>query len=168
MKGRPKSIRTISFIPTVEGFNPFGGPAASLEEEPVLMTYEEYEALRLNDYEKKIQCEAAEVMGVSRPTYTRIYMSAREKIAKAFVEGRRIEIRGGHVQLESGWYICNDCRSIFTAPGEEQVECGLCGSRNVSPYELPDTAPGKNRPGKKCCRHHSDEEASLDEGSQKE
>ncbi len=151
MKGRPKSIRTISFIPAVAGFNPFGGQTKPLDGNPVVMTYEEYEALRLNDYEKLIQCEAAEVMGVSRPTYTRIYMSARQKIAKAFVEGRRIDIRGGSVQLESGWYFCKNCKSIFSVSGGNEVVCGLCGSHDVEPYVLPDTDFHLYPKRKKCC-----------------
>ena len=165
MKGRPKSIRKISFVPPVSGFRPFGGNPDHADAEPVTMTYEEFEALRLNDYEKQIQCEAAEVMGVSRPTYTRIYMSAREKIAKAFVEGRPLEIRGGKVELESGWYICKACHAVFTHPGrEEEVICGLCGSKDVRPYELPSANQTDYRPrNKKCChRAQQEKESSAD------
>jgi hypothetical protein len=32
-------------------------------------------------------------MGVSRPTFTRIYAHARQKVAKAFVEGRKFLLK---------------------------------------------------------------------------
>ena len=53
------------------------------------MYVEEFEAIYLCDHEGKLQAEAAESMGVSRPTLTRIYASARRKIADALVGGKR-------------------------------------------------------------------------------
>jgi hypothetical protein len=52
-------------------------------------------------------------MGVSRPTYIRIYASALQKIAKAFVEGRLIFIEGGKVYFDSDWYRCNTCECLI-------------------------------------------------------
>ena len=92
---RPKKIRRMTSIPTVSGFKPYGINNAKSKENAVFLLCEEYEALRLNDYEKCNQCEAAVIMQVSRPTFTRIYMSARQKIASAFIEGRQIIIEGG-------------------------------------------------------------------------
>ena len=40
---------------------------------------------------------AAGEMGVSRPTVTRIYASARKKIAQALAEGKAIHIEGGPI-----------------------------------------------------------------------
>lgn len=140
MKGRPKSIRKISSIPSVSGFDPYGENVRSSEEEPVFLFYEEYEALRLNDYEKHNQCESAVFMGVSRPTFTRIYMSAREKIAKAFVEGRKIIVEGGKVEFDDKWYVCDNCGAIFSEETEGVVPsvCTICSSTSIRHYKLQD------------------------------
>ena len=71
---RPKPIRRVINPPHFKGFRPMG-PAVNCA--PVILNYEEYEAIRLNDFELLGQVEAAGIMGVSRPTYTRIYESAR-------------------------------------------------------------------------------------------
>jgi len=52
------------------------------------LNFDEYETIRLLDYEGLMQEEAAERMNVSRPTLTRIYENARKTMAKAFVEGK--------------------------------------------------------------------------------
>ena len=137
MKGRPKTIRKISFMPTVSGFTPYGEMVNNTKQEQVFLLYEEYEALRLNDYEKHTQCESANIMGISRPTFTRIYMSAREKIAKAFIEGRRIVIEGGKVVIDGNWYICSKCSSIFSITNKDEKVCGLCGCKDIKSYQLP-------------------------------
>lgn len=143
MKGRPKSIRKISFIPAVSGFKPYGGNASQSRQKGIYLFYEEYESLRLSDYEKHTQCESAAIMGVSRPTFTRIYQSAREKIAKAFVEGLRIIIEGGKVQLDGDWYVCSHCSAFFSTADQEGTQCPLCGSEETSPYEIGDAADGQ-------------------------
>ena len=58
---------------------------------------DEFEAIRLLDYEGLDQESAALRMGVSRPTVTRVYASARRKIAEALTEGKAISIEGGPV-----------------------------------------------------------------------
>jgi predicted DNA-binding protein (UPF0251 family) len=76
----------------MEGFKPFGIPMRELGS--VVMLFEEFEAIRLADYENLTQEEAAEKMNISRPTFTRLYDKARKTIAKAFVEGKAIIIQG--------------------------------------------------------------------------
>ena len=139
MKGRPKSIRKISFIPAVSGFRPYGDNVDKSNKTCVFLFYEEYEALRLNDYEKHSQCESAQIMQISRPTFTRIYMSAREKIAKAFVEGLRIVVEGGKVELDGHWYMCQQCKAMFSVENGEPLVCALCGSEDVKSCALPET-----------------------------
>ena len=137
MKGRPKSVRKISFKPSVSGFKPYGADVPKGRQEAVFLHYEEYESIRLNDYEKHNQVQSAELMGVSRPTFTRIYMNAREKIARAFVEGRQIVVEGGKVELDGSWFVCRKCHAVFSAAGEESPVCALCSSKEVEPYTLP-------------------------------
>ena len=45
-------------------------------------------------------------MGVSRPTLSRIYTSARQKIAQALVRGVAIMIEGGVAYTDSEWFHC--------------------------------------------------------------
>jgi predicted DNA-binding protein (UPF0251 family) len=78
----------------MEGFKPFGISISDLE--PVILFFEEYEALMLLDYMGMTQLVAANEMAVSRPTLTRIYEKARSTIAEAFVDGKAIFIEGGN------------------------------------------------------------------------
>ncbi len=87
---RPKRIRRMNNPPHFRGFKPIG---LSEENHPVIMNYEEYEAIRLSDYELHGQVESAQAMGVSRPTFARIYESARRKVAQAFVLGKADSFR---------------------------------------------------------------------------
>jgi len=61
---------------------------------------DELEALRLADLEGLYQEQAAEKMGVSRPTFARILESARKKVAEALVKGKGLVIGGGPVKVE--------------------------------------------------------------------
>ncbi|MGQ1947524.1 DUF134 domain-containing protein [Geofilum sp. OHC36d9] len=122
---RPKRKRLIQSPPTVEGFRPFGVPVGNLE--PVVLLYEEYEALRLMDYENMKQEDAAKEMSVSRPTFTRVYRKARVSIAKALVEGKAIFIDGGNFHATDFWYRCEDCFRLNM--GEKAVKyCFYCSS----------------------------------------
>jgi hypothetical protein len=53
---------------------------------------DEFEALRLMDYEGLYQEECAQRMGISRPTFSRMVAAARCKVADALVHGKRILI----------------------------------------------------------------------------
>ena len=79
-----------SFLPINDRIQTYGVPRSMIEE--VILQYDEYEVIRLLDYEGILQEQAAEKMNISRPTLTRIYENARKTIAKAFVEGKMIVI----------------------------------------------------------------------------
>jgi uncharacterized protein len=130
---RPKRIRRMNTPPHFKGFRPIGLPE---ENNPVVINFEEYEAIRLSDFELNGQVEAALTMGVSRPTYARIYESARRKVAQAFVQGRTIVFEGGKVYFDSEWYSCNNCGCWFNHPEKEQLmtNCTLCGSTDIEQY----------------------------------
>lgn len=66
----------------------------------ISMSLDEYETIKLLDYEGMNQEECAGSMGVARTTVTAIYDSARKKLAAAIVEGKRLNIKGGHVQID--------------------------------------------------------------------
>jgi predicted DNA-binding protein (UPF0251 family) len=96
---RPMRFRRVWGEPGVNYFKPAGVPMRGLL--PVILTLEEFEAVRLIDSEDLTQTEAAKRMGVSQPTFQRIYESARKKIADSLVNGRPLRIEGGHYRLMS-------------------------------------------------------------------
>jgi len=94
---RPRIPRRIRFRPGVIFYKPAGVPMAGLQE--VVLTLSEFESIRLKDHEGRSQTEAAEKMGISQPTFQRIYESARKKIADAIVNGKAIRIEGGSFMM---------------------------------------------------------------------
>jgi predicted DNA-binding protein (UPF0251 family) len=116
---------------------PYGGRGIETGKDAVFLEYEEYEAIRLCDFERMNHFEASAVMNVSRPTLTRIYSTAREKMAEALVLGKQLIIEGGKVYFDSEWYSCKSCKCIFNNPEKEIEieECPLCKSKDVSVYE---------------------------------
>lgn len=73
----------------------------------ILLSIEEYEVIRLMDYEGRTQQEAAAQMGVSRATIQALYAEARKKMARFLVEGTALRLTGGSYELCSNGSICN-------------------------------------------------------------
>jgi predicted DNA-binding protein (UPF0251 family) len=103
---RPFCHRRIAGQPAATVFKPAGIPTVALEE--VVMTLDEFEALRLADLEQLYHEGAAEQMRISRPTFSRIIESAHRKLADALVHGKALRIQGGPVQVQVGPRRC--CR----------------------------------------------------------
>lgn len=120
---RPQQNRKIENPPLMLGYKPFGIPQSQLE--TISLKFDEYEAIRLLDYEGCTQEQAAERMQVSRPTLTRIYENARKTIAKAFVEGMMIQIEGGNVSFNGNWFRCKRCHKLVDGL-ENHVKCRDC------------------------------------------
>ncbi len=81
-------------MPGCRCFGPSPGPAE------ISLALDEFEALRLADFEGLYQEQAAARMAVSRQTFGRIVEAARRKIAQALVEGKSLSIEGGAVEDE--------------------------------------------------------------------
>lgn len=141
---RRKILRKINNPPHFKGFMPLG-----LEHpgRPVLLGFEEYEAIRLCDYEGYHHSVAAGIMQVSRPTFARIYEEARHKVALAFVAGSPLLFQGGRVYYDSDWFECRRCRCRFSRMDKNDagVKCGLCGSTDV--FSLEGAPQDKTGPG---------------------
>ncbi|MEM5782584.1 MAG: DUF134 domain-containing protein [Candidatus Aenigmatarchaeota archaeon] len=90
---RPRICRRVFFEPNITYFKPAGVPIRKLEE--VVLTVDEFEAIRLKDLEGLEQEEAAKKMNISQPTFFRLLDSGRKKIANAIVNGKAIKIEGG-------------------------------------------------------------------------
>lgn len=132
MSPRNKTIRKVVNPPLIKGLKPFGLESGRIIAEPVTLLFEEYEAIRLCDYDLFNQAQASVMMEVSRPTFTRIYASALRKIAQALVEGRTLTIKGGKVYFDSDWHHCRGCDCYFNNPDKDQrvEKCPLCGCRD--------------------------------------
>ena len=137
MSPRPLRLRKISNPPIISGFKPYGNKKSECKPGIVFLQIEEYEALRLCDYNMFNHHQASETMDISRPTLTRIYARARQKIAEALVLGKQIIIEGGKIYFDSEWFSCKACGCYFNNPDkqEEIKVCPLCKSTNFSNYE---------------------------------
>ncbi len=63
------------------------------------LTVDEFEAVRLKDYENLEQEKAAKKMNISQPTFHRLILEARKKIADALTNGKAIRIEGGKFKM---------------------------------------------------------------------
>jgi uncharacterized protein len=95
---RPKKTRWVKCAPGERCFKPRCKPLNQLKS--VLLSLDEFEALRLADLEGLKQEDAARLMGVSRPTFSRIVASARNKIADGLVNIKVIRIQGGCCKIK--------------------------------------------------------------------
>ncbi|MFH1589839.1 MAG: DUF134 domain-containing protein [archaeon] len=96
---RPCKRRRVRGQPSSSYFKPAGIRKIDLEELTLLV--DEFEAIRLKDFEGMDQEKAAKQMGISQPTFHRLILSARKKIADAIVNGKAIKIEGGNYKLEN-------------------------------------------------------------------
>ncbi len=133
MSPRPIRYRKISIPPVISGFKPYGGNSNNRHSRAVFLQIEEYEALRLVDFEMLNHTQASVIMDVSRPTLTRICARARQKVAEAFVVGKQIIIEGGKIYFDNEWFTCRSCRCFFNNPIDGTgIDCPLCGSKDIS------------------------------------
>jgi uncharacterized protein len=124
---RPKFCRKIGYAPDVTYFKPKGIPASLLEE--VQLTLDEFEALRLADFDGLYQDQAASRMNVSRQTFGRIIDSAHKKIADVLIHGKALKIEGGDVEITNAKKIrCEKCNRYFEdlLETENEFECPEC------------------------------------------
>ena len=88
---RPRKCRKVCAIPHCTRFV----PGTRLDHAPMVMAVDEYETIRLIDYEEMTQEQCAEQMNVGRATAQLIYASARKKLAQCIVDGLELRIDGG-------------------------------------------------------------------------
>ncbi|MDD3654533.1 MAG: DUF134 domain-containing protein [Desulfotomaculaceae bacterium] len=104
---RPPKCRRVEQLPEFTFFKPAGIPRAKLPE--IQLTVEELEAVRLRDLEELDYEECAKKMSVSRPTFHRVIMAARKKIAEALVRGSALRVTGGNFSLAKHELACRIC-----------------------------------------------------------
>ncbi len=96
---RPRKCRKVCQMPAHSVFAPIGGDSSA---PAVILTVDEYEAIRLIDQQGFSQEACGNYMNIARATVQQIYTSARKKLADALVDGLTIKIEGGDYQLCSG------------------------------------------------------------------
>lgn len=96
---RPKKCRKVCCLPENTFFGPLGEASSQSD---VTLFVDEYETIRLIDFEGLTQEECADKMHVARTTVQGIYAEARKKIADCIVNGKRIIIEGGDYRLCDG------------------------------------------------------------------
>jgi predicted DNA-binding protein (UPF0251 family) len=126
---RKKRNRRIQLPPAIKGMSVSGVRGRRSNE--VILHLDEYETIRLLDYFNMTQEQASVLMNVSRPTLTRIYEVARNKVATAFVEGRDIVFRGGKIYFDENEYTCNSCGANFKKSEVQEAVCPSCTSKDV-------------------------------------
>lgn len=97
---RPRIRRNVCCLPAINEFVPIREDG--IQSEIVVITVDEYEAIRLIDNEGLSQEECSDNMNVARTTAQQIYAGARKKIAHALVEGLPIRIEGGDYRICNG------------------------------------------------------------------
>ncbi|MCI7331304.1 MAG: NifB/NifX family molybdenum-iron cluster-binding protein [Selenomonadaceae bacterium] len=98
---RPAKPRRICMLPPCTSFVPDTVRDAAAQP-PVVLTLDEYECLRLIDYEGADQATCADAMEVARTTVQAVYASARQKLARALVCGLPLTIQGGSYETCKG------------------------------------------------------------------
>ena len=107
---RPRKCRRVCRMPDNTAFVPVNG---GQKDRTVVLTVDEYEALRLIDKVGLSQEECGSYMSIARTTVQQIYTVARKKVADALVDGLPLRIEGGDYQLceEQGENCsCGHCR----------------------------------------------------------
>ena len=96
---RPQKCRKICRMPDTMEFLPVNDASPC---EAVVLSVDEYEAIRLIDLEGFSQEECGEYMSIARTTVQQIYNNARQKLARMLVEGLPLKIEGGNYRLCPG------------------------------------------------------------------
>jgi len=95
---RTTKCRKICCFPNYYSFIPEDADAGNIE--TVTLSLDEFETIRLLDHEGLNQEACAVRMGVARTTVTAMYESARKKIISAIVEGKKLCIAGGNIEID--------------------------------------------------------------------
>ena len=145
---RPVKCRRVCCAPGADYFKPRGIPIRDLE--IVVLTMDEFEALRLADLEGLYQDAAGAQMRVSRQTFGGILDSAHRKVADCVVNGKAIMIEGGvYTMEEMREFGCTACHEKWRVPhgSGRPAECPKCGSKDIH-RAAPERA--KARGGRGC------------------
>lgn len=97
---RPMKKRKVCGLPKNTQFGPLEN--CKNKEKFINLSIDEYETIRLIDFEQLNQEECAGQMNIARTTVQGIYSDARKKIAEAIVDGKTLLIDGGYYKICNG------------------------------------------------------------------
>jgi predicted DNA-binding protein (UPF0251 family)/predicted Fe-Mo cluster-binding NifX family protein len=117
---RPQKCRRVCREPEYTCFMPEG----IRDGQDAMLTVDEYEVLKLVDYQRRTHEQCAAQMDISRTTVTEIYENARYKVADALVNGKRIVIGGGRYRLCDGSALAS-CGAACHRRGEMAAEMSV-------------------------------------------
>lgn len=124
---RLKKQKMVHSPPLFTAFKPMGIMHSALQQLPLAL--DEYEAIRLADYLGMDHAAAAEEMEISRSTFSRLVVEARNKIACFLIEGKVLQIEGGRIHFRGNVIRCQNCGHMFNISMETEFhECPECHS----------------------------------------
>lgn len=119
---RPEKVRMVSELPRFTEFISVNSEGEKSKNGGMIrLSVEEYELVKLMDYDGKTQEECASSMGVSRGTIQVLYQEARKKIARHLVEGLTLEVKGGNYQIHEESFSGKNC-SVSHCNIKKQIE----------------------------------------------
>ena len=125
---RPRCCSKITGRPLCAFYAPGGAPAPPGD--IVSLTLDEFEAIRLADFEGLYQEDAAGRMRISRPTFGRILESAHRKIAGALIKAKPLRIEDGAVGPLS--VLCDLCPRRENEGAGDGLNSGCPRCREIS------------------------------------
>ena len=133
--GRHRRMRFVKYTPNNFYFREFDDSIPN-SDRFIILNIAEFEAMRLKHYVNLNQKDAAEKMGVSQPTFSRILEIAHQKATQALIEGKQLRVYGGDVDYKKGFvgYGCLNCNEEWedeTASKDKKINCKNCGSDQV-------------------------------------
>lgn len=127
---RPQKERIVHKPPLFTEFKPTGIARKYLNQ--ISLSLDEYESLRLADFEGLSHNDAADEMEISRSTFTRLIEQARKKIANFIIKGEFLIIEGGNVHFRNNIIKCQDCGYMFNININTKFsQCPECNSANL-------------------------------------
>ncbi len=127
---RPQDNRIVLEPPLFSEFKPLGVKGQDLEQ--IQLALDEFEAFRLADYIGLSHAEAADEMGISRPTFSRLIEKARKNIADFIIQGKLLTIEGGSVHFRNNIIRCQSCGHMFRINISNTIsECPACHSKQL-------------------------------------
>ncbi len=127
---RTEKNRIVGTPPLFNAFKPIGVKGPGLVK--VMLSLDEYEALRLADELGLSHADAADEMGISRSTFTRMIDKARNKIADFIINGKMLIIEGGNIHFRNNIIRCIDCGHMFKISFEDNIRnCPECNSNKL-------------------------------------
>ena len=150
---RPCKCRRIYRNPQTTYFKPCGVSIAQLEE--IVLTVDEFEAVRLADLQGLYQEDAAKKMNISRQTFGNIIQSAHGKIAEVIVNAKALKIDGGVVKMMQKQFLCSDCNHQWNQDygSGRPAQCPKCQSANIhrAPLDRGWARAGRGGRGRGIC-----------------